>query len=96
MSDNINKMENDGGVEEERETTVKLRYRKVAPEGGWGYLVGVGMALSFVSVHALMKLGPRNSFPLILGRGPWTYALVWTSVRRFHPGKCWKHAGGRR
>lgn len=26
------------------------RIEKVPPEGGWGYLIGIGMALPFVSV----------------------------------------------
>lgn len=29
----------------------KFRMEKVAPEGGWGYLVGLGLTFPFVSIH---------------------------------------------
>lgn len=30
-------------------STEKFKIEKVPPEGGWGYIIGVGMALPFVS-----------------------------------------------
>lgn len=27
----------------------KQKYKNIPPEGGWGYLIGISMALSFVS-----------------------------------------------
>lgn len=26
--------------------------KRIPPEGGWGYLIGIGMALPFVSINA--------------------------------------------
>uniref|UniRef100_A0A182W0Y1 Major facilitator superfamily (MFS) profile domain-containing protein n=1 Tax=Anopheles minimus TaxID=112268 RepID=A0A182W0Y1_9DIPT len=40
----------------------EVRYRRVPPEGGWGLLVGVGMAMMFV-----VTLGSLPSFGLMFG-----------------------------
>lgn len=39
-----------------------VRYKKVAPEGGWGLLVGIGMATMFT-----VSLGSLPSFGLMFG-----------------------------
>lgn len=35
------------------DTIPKRRYRieKVEPDGGWGYLIGIGMAVPFVTIE---------------------------------------------
>ncbi|XP_055370805.1 monocarboxylate transporter 7 [Condylostylus longicornis] len=43
-------------------TTAKKMYREEPPEGGWGYLIGLGMALPFISA-----LGCMPSFGLVFG-----------------------------
>ena len=42
--------------------SVGVKYKRVPPEGGWGCLVGVGMAMMFV-----VTLGSLPSFGLIFG-----------------------------
>lgn len=40
------------------EKTIKTqKYKKLPPEGGWGYLIGISMALSFVSykIYRIVK-----------------------------------------
>lgn len=32
-------------------TNKSYRSEKVAPDGGWGYMIGVGIALPFVNIH---------------------------------------------
>lgn len=42
--------------------TRKFRFEKSLPEGGWGYLIGVGMALPFVSknIHQFLTFQVVN------------------------------------
>lgn len=37
-------------------TKKRIRIERLPPEGGWGYLIGIGMALPFVSIQTNSKI----------------------------------------
>ncbi|XP_055300651.1 monocarboxylate transporter 14-like [Sitodiplosis mosellana] len=63
---------------DETVTNTKFRMEKVAPEGGWGYLIGIGLALPFACcLGALGSFGLMfNEFLTNLGAGTSAVTIV--------------------